>query len=274
VEGASISRRSGRAHALAAFVARDFAIARSYRLPFILDGFYGVLNLAVYFFISRTFRGLAHGDLDAPSYFAFAAVGIVVATVIDTASGAIAYKIRDEQLAGTLEALLTQPLTAAQLCLGPIAFPALFALVRASLYLAVAAVWMQLDVSKTNWLGAVIMMLLTAIALAAFGVLAGAIVLVLKRGEILANMTLFGMATLSGSVFPVGELPDWLRWISAILPLRYGLDGVRHALFGSGGWGRDALILAAFGLIAMPIAVLIFARALAFSRRLGTVAQY
>ena len=254
---------------------RDWRVTRSYRLPFILDAFYGVLNLAVYFFISRAFGGVEISDLQgAPSYFAFAAVGMVLATVVDTASDAIAYKIRDEQLSGTLEALLTQPLSAAQICLGAIAFPSLFALARACLYLSVAAAWMHLDVSHTSWLGVLLMMFLSGVALAAFGIVAAATVLVIKRGEVLASMTLFAMGILSGSVFPVAVLPGWLEAVSRVLPLRYALDGTRHALFGSGGWSRDALALAAFGLFAVPIAIWILGRALALSKKLGSVAQY
>ena len=258
-----------------AFARRDWRITRSYRLPFILDGFYGVLNLAVYFFISRTFHGVGLSHLEgAPSYFAFAAVGIVIATVVDTASDAIAYRIRDEQLSGTLELLLAQPLSVAQLCFGTILFSSFFAFARACLYLTVAAAWMGLDLSHTSWVGVPLMMLLSGLALAAFGVLAAAPVLVIKRGEVLASMTLFAMGILSGSVFPVGALPDWLEPISRIVPLRYALDGTRHALFGSGGWTGDALFLAAFGLVATPVAVWILGRALAISKRMGTIAQY
>jgi ABC-2 type transport system permease protein len=259
---------------LPAFVRRDFATARSYRLPFILDGFYGVLNLAVYFFISRTFGDVAAADLNAPSYFAFAAVGIVMGTIIDTASDSIVYRLREAQLTGTLEALLVQPLSVVQVCLGSISFPALFAITRASLYLAIAAVWMDLDLARTSWLGLVLMLFLTGAAITAFGILAGATLLILKRGEVLASMLLFGMTILSGSVFPVSVLPDWLQQVSRFLPLRYALDGTRDALFGRGSWGPDALVLGIFALLALPVAVWIFGRALAITRRQGTVAQY
>ena len=275
VELGSIFRASGQmAKATPAFVRRDFAITRSYRLPFILDGFYGVLNLAVYYFISETFEGVAHADLDAPSYFAFAAVGMIIGTIIDSASDSIVYRLREEQLVGTLEALLVQPLSVVQLCLGTISFPSVYAIARASLYLAIAGVWMDLDLASTNWLGLVLMLFLTGAAITTFGILAAALVLVLKRGEVLSSMLLFGMTILSGSVFPVSTLPGWLQWISVFLPLRYALDGTRDALFGRGGWGDDALVLAIFALVALPIAVSIFGRALAVSRRLGTVAQY
>jgi ABC-2 type transport system permease protein len=258
-----------------AIVGRDFDITRSYRLPFILDAFFGVLNLAVYFFISRTFEGVRSADLHgAPTYFAFAAVGIVLGLVVEAASEGIADRLRDEQLTGTLEALVTYPLTLAEICLGLVGFPFLFALARALLYLVVAGIWMDLDLSRTSWLGLVCVLIASGSALTALGILAGAIVLVLKRGIALVGMAVFGMTLLSGSVFPIAVLPDWLEPLGKILPLRFALDGVRAALFLGDGWATDAAVLVGFSALGIPVAVWIFGRALLFAERAGSLAQY
>ena len=260
---------------MAPFVRRDWLTLRSYRLAFVLDSFYGVLELAVFFFISRALGSEAFSDLDgAPSYFAFAAVGIIVGLVVESASDGLAHRIRDEQLTGTLELLLAQPLSAFQLCAGLAGFPFVFALVRASAYLAIAGLAMGLDVSRTDWLGLATMFVVAALALATIGVLAGAVVLVLKRGEVLVSVCLFAMTLLSGAVFPVSALPAPLEAIGSVLPLRFAFDGVREALFLGAGWGPDALALAAFALVGLPIAVMAFARALTITRNSGTVAQY
>jgi ABC-2 type transport system permease protein len=42
------------------------------------------------------------------------------------------------------------------------------------------------------------------------------------------------MFFLSGALFPLTTAPDWLRWISYINPLTYGVDILRWAAFG--GW--------------------------------------
>ena len=68
-------------------------------MAFVLDLFYGIINLLVFFYISQTFDDTASHDLDgAPSYFAFASIGIAITIVLQAASGGLAHRIREEQL--------------------------------------------------------------------------------------------------------------------------------------------------------------------------------
>jgi ABC-2 type transport system permease protein len=260
---------------VAAIVRRDFLITRSYRLPFVLDALYGLLELAVYFFISRTFHGFQAASLQgAPSYFAFAAVGIVVAVVVAAAASGLASRLREEQLTGTLEALAAQPVTTAEMCLGLAGFPLLFSVVRAAVYLSVASVWMDLDLSRVSWIGLILVLLATGTSLSVLGVVSGALVLVLKRGDVLANVLLFGTTLLCGSVFQISALPNWLEPIGKVLPLRFAFDGARAALFRGDGWGTDFVVLLVFSLAGLAVAIWIFDLALRRARRAGTLGQY
>ncbi len=259
----------------AAVVRRDYLITRSYRLPFVLDAFYGLLELAVYFFISRTLRGAVSADLGgAPNYFAFAAIGIAVSVVVAAAASGLARQLREEQLTGTLEVLVAHPLTTAETCLGLAGFPLLFAVGRAFVYLNVAAVWMDLDLSRISWPGLILILVVTGTSLSILGILSGAIVLVLKRGEILAGMLLVAMTVLCGSVFPISSLPGWLEPFGKVLPLRFAFDGVRAALFRGEGWETDFFVLLGFSVFGLAVAIAIFDRALRVSRRTGSLGQY
>lgn len=119
---------------------RDYRVLRSYRLAFAFDLVFGVVDLLVYYFVSRTFAGQTPANLHgAPSYFAFVAVGIVVTLVVTAASVEAAFRIRDEQLTGTMEVLGAQPLSPVQLAFGLAGFPFAFAAFRGGLYLGFAA---------------------------------------------------------------------------------------------------------------------------------------
>jgi ABC-2 type transport system permease protein len=260
---------------VAAIVRRDLVVTTSYRVPFVLDLLFGVLNLAIYFFISRTFQDFPSAQLHgAPSYFAFAAVGIAITMVIDAASTGLARRIREEQLTGTLEALLTQPITVSELSFGLAGFPFLFAMLRALFYLLVASVVLGVDFSQADWLGFVLVLVASGLAFAGLGVLSGAVMMVIKRGDVLVGIAVFGMGLASGAFFPVEVLPNWIQPIGEVVPTRFAFDGLRSAIFRGEGWRQDALILVLFGLVSLPLAVWTFEKALAYARRTGSVSQY
>jgi ABC-2 type transport system permease protein len=267
--------RFPRTAVVSAIARRDFLLLRSYRLAFALDTFFGVLELAAYFFISRTFGDVSSASLQgAPSYFAFAAVGLILGAVMYATSAAVASRLREEQLTGTLEALTTQPLSSLELCVGLVSFPFAFASLRASLYLIVASFWMHLDVSHTSWPGVAATLIGAAFALAPVGILAAALVLLVKRGLVVVGILVSTMGLLGGAVFPISVLPDWLEWAGRAMPVRFAFDGVRAALFTGHGWEHDAVALLAFGAALAPIALAAFALAFRHAKKAGTVSEY
>ena len=258
-----------------ALVRRDGLVVRSYRLGFVLEISYGVLDLALYFFISRTFEDLSSTDLgSAPTYFAFAAVGVIIGAVLDATSSSVGYRIREEQVTGTLEVLSTAPVTPLELSLGVVGFPFAFAALRAGFYLIIAAALMDLDVSNVSWPGLALVLVASGAALAPIGILAGATVLVFKRGHIIAGTIVYLMTILGGMVFPVSVLPDWIEPLASIVPLTYAFDGARDAFFAGGGWAYDVLVLTAWALILWPTAVFLLGRASAFARTAGSLSEY
>jgi len=264
-----------RGRVVLAMIKRDLLVTRSYRLAFVLDVVFGLLNLALFFFISRTFSSVHGANLHgAPTYFAFASVGIAITIVVDAASTGLANRIRGEQLTGTLEALLIQPVTVAEVSFGLAGFPFVFAMVRAFFYLVVAALWFHLDLGQTSWPGFVLTLLVSGVAFSALGVLLGAVVLVVKRGDVLVGMVIFAMGLLSGALFPVDVLPGWLEPIGKVMPTRFAFDGLRASMFVGSGWWTDVGVLAAYSILGIPAAIAVFGWALRVAQRQGTLGQY
>ena len=264
-----------RSRAIVALTRRDVQIYLSYRLMMTLDLWIGVLDVVVYYFISETFEGAASAPLgDAPTYFAFALVGIAVTVVIQAASLGIGAKVREEQLTGTLEALVAQPLNTTELAAGLCGLPFAISTARVAIYMVLGSIAFGLDLSNTDWLGFVAMLVATAVAMSTIGIATAAVVLVIKRGNAVAGLVIFGMSLVSGAFFPVSVLPGWLEAVGKIMPTRYAFDGFRSALFEGSGWGDDALLLAGFSAVALPAAVWLFGWGMLHARRTGTLAQY
>lgn len=86
-----------------------------------------------------------------------------------------------------------------------------------------------------TWLG--IYLGLGAALLMALGLILSGAVLNLARHAMFLSEGIAGVLyLLSGVVFPVSQLPPWLRPISLVLPTTYWLEGMRRALL-----GRDLL---------------------------------
>ena len=264
-----------RRQVVAAVVRREWLITRSYRFGLTFDLLFGIMNLLLYFYISRIIESGRAVDLQgARSYFEFAAVGVAFGVVFQAASGALARRVRDEQLTGTLEALVAQPIRAKEIALGLVGFPFLFAMVRVAFYLLVAVVLLGLDVSRADPVGFALVLIAAALALTGFGIALGAVVLVTKRAAALVALAAFATSFLCGAYFPLSVLPGWLQDVVELVPIRFAFEGARSALFRGEGWSDDVVVLVLFSGFAFPLSLWLFGRALALTQARGSISEY
>jgi ABC-2 type transport system permease protein len=269
------SRARTSAAPLVALVRRDYSIFSSYRFALGFDLLYGLIDLFIYFFIARTFKSASTADLGgAPTYFAFVTVGIVVTLVVGAASAQVGLRLREEQLTGTLETLVAQPIRSWQIALGVAGWPFAFALARGAFYLLIAATLLGVDVSRASWGGCVLVLLAAGLALFGLGIALGALVVAFKRGNNIVGFVSIALGFAGGAFFPLAVLPGWLEFIGKLLPTRFIFDGVRAALFTGTGWGVDALVLLGYSVIGLPLALWAFSRALEYAKGRGSLAEY
>jgi ABC-2 type transport system permease protein len=78
-------------------------------------------------------------------------------------------------------------------------------------------------------------------------------------------------------MFPTQSLPRPLELITRLVPLRYAIDGMRGALLEGQSplaMARTLAILAAFGLILLPLALFALSISLRRARQNGTLSYY
>jgi ABC-2 type transport system permease protein len=259
----------------AALARRDFEINRSYRVAFVLDLFWGAIDVLFYYYFSKIVGIAPAADLGgAPSYFAFALAGMAISVVILSATSTISSKVREEQLTGTLEFICANPVRSSEFALGTAAYPFLYASVRVTVYLVLGVAFLGLAAGDVNWAGVALIVPLSAFAMLGIGVLAAAATVVFKRGGSVVTVAVFGMTFISGALFPIELLPNWLQPIGQAMPTASALDGLREALYGGGGVWSEALILAGWAVILLPLSLWVFATAVNKARAQGALAQY
>lgn len=259
----------------AALTRRDFEINRSYRVAFVLDIFWGAIDVLFYYYFSKIVGIAPSADLGgAPSYFAFALAGMAISVVILSATSTISNRIREEQLTGTLEFVCGNPVRSWELALGTAAFPFLYAAARVVVYLVLGVTFLGLDAGEVNWPAVGFIVPLSALAMLGVGVLAAAATVVFKRGGSVVTVAVFGMTFISGALFPIALLPPWLQPIGQAMPTAAALDGLREALYGGGDVWSEALILAGWAVVLLPLSLWLFGLAVDKARAQGALAQY
>ena len=257
-----------------AFLRRDVRIARSYRAALVGQVIGSLLFLASFAVVAPVVRDDFAGEFGT-GYIPFAAVGIAVTGALLSALQAFADSVREAQLEGTLEAMLMAPARRQSVVASMGAYPVVAGLLGALLTLVVTAVAAgDFDVQPLT----LVLAAVTSLgAFGALGLLAGAAVLLVKRGNPLA--TLVGMvgALAGGAYAPVETFPRWLQLVADANPVTYALDAWRGALLegaAPGGIGQPLAVLVAVTAVVTPLAWWALGRAIDAARADGTLASY
>ncbi|MFK7804644.1 MAG: ABC transporter permease [Anaerolineae bacterium] len=263
---------------IAAFIRRDFLTQISYRSAFVLS-FVGIFFRGfTFFFIAKLVGPTAQPMLGefGGDYFAFVLLGIAFNSYFGLGLNGFAGSLRQAQTTGTLEAMLMSPTPVSRIIIGSAAWNYAFTTFRVLVYIGLGLA-LGMDLSQANWLPAIVCLLISIVSFAAIGIIAAGVIMVIKRGDPVTSLIGSVSSLFGGVYYPIELLPDWLKPISAVLPITYSLRTMRKTLLTGAGFAEiwpDLLILIGFAVVVFPIALWIFRQAVNRARIEGTLAQY
>jgi len=158
-----------------------------------------------------------------------------------------------ERTTGTLERLLATPLGRGELVLGYLAGFSFFALLQ-----AIVILLFTVFVLKVHYRGNLATIFIVEAVLVVGAVSLGLLVSAAARNELQAvqfvPIVLLPQVFLSGLLIPIDQLPDYLRPLSAVLPLTYANEALRSVMIKGFELAdplvlRDIGVLVAFGLV-------------------------
>jgi len=259
-----------------AFLKRDFLSEVSYRLSFVLQVFGLVMSVAAFYFVTKMVDPATEG-LDGIPPFEWMLMGIAFQAYFSTALYAFSARIRDEQVLGTLEAMLVSPAPTSFVVFASAAWDFTYGGIRIVLYLAIA--WLLFDYTLVwgGWLPLLLGVALTMLWSAGVGILSASFILYFKRGNPI-NMLLSGMSLFFGNVFfPSRQLPDWLEPVADWVPVTWSLRVVRGSLLkgeGLDALAPDLLRLAVLTAVLLPAGLALSRIAVRRAKREGSLVQY
>jgi len=259
-----------------AFVIRDFQLAVSYRLAFLLRLLTILIVVTIAYYISRIFVGKGNLFSDWRDPLAAWITGLAVLNYFMTNFSSLANAIRTEQMQGTLESVLMTPISVPGLIVASSTLDFIEATLYSSLYLVFGSIFFGVTY-EGSYLLAFMILILTTMVFASLGILSASFAMVFKRGDPIAVLLGTSTAVFSGVFFPPQLLPEFMQNISKILPATYGLEAIRGVLIEDNGLSEargPILTLLMFLAVLLPISLWVFSRAVRRAKREGSLIQY
>jgi ABC-2 type transport system permease protein len=240
---------------LRATFVRDFWMATSYRLGFLLSLGGSLIGIVGVFFLSEAVGLQATGSIAeyGDSYFGFAVIGVAISGLLALGLGGIAARVREAQMMGTLELMVLSPNRLGTLILGSSLWGHAQEAVALTLYLILAVV-LGMEVTGADVPVALASLVLSVLAFNALGMVAASVVIVVKQGNPVSFV--IGMASVlaAGVLYPTSVLPGWIQAIGQLLPLTHSLELIRRSVLN--GEGLDTLWGPFFALLGLTVVLL------------------
>jgi ABC-2 type transport system permease protein len=261
---------------LQAFLKRDWFLALSYRLPFIVDLFQSVLSVTFLFFLARVVghKIATSSGLQVP-YFGFAVIGTLMIGILTVSLASFSKRIRIDQMTGTLEVLFSMPVRPWLVVMASATYQVVYALITSGITLALAF-WfgMRFHVTAMSAVVAVVDFIAALVVFGCLGMGLAAFVMVFKRGETVTALLVGALGLVGGVLYPVSSLSTPLRHLADVIPFTWALNAMRDALLGGHADYYQLTKVGVAALVLCPLSLWVFNVALNHAKKLGAVGQY
>jgi ABC-2 type transport system permease protein len=198
------------------------------------------------------------------NYFNFLAPGLMVMIGMMAVMIGIPEAISKEKEMGTFDGMLSAPINHLSVLLGKTVALSLRGLIQVIFVLIFAVLLFGVTI-QGNLLLAFLMVVLGIFSFIGIGIMAVSMAGSQGTGTVIMNLIMFPMMFLSGIFFPVSQMPWFMQTISNIIPLTYAADAMRKIMLLNANVAdvsTDIIILVAFGVITMLIALPLFSKSM------------
>jgi len=208
-----------------------------------------------------TFKGIVPGE---PNYFQFVAPGIIAMVVMMSLMTGLPHAISYEKDMGTLDGMLVAPTSRWSIIFGKVLAQTTRGLIQGIIILIMAIVLFGVVIQGSILL-VFFLILLTVFSFVGLGILITSFSEREETATMVMMTLMFPMMFLSGVFFPIQQMPWYMQNLANFLPLTYAANAMRKVMVLGADVGTissEILILAAFGIVLLVIAVPLFKRAM------------
>jgi ABC-2 type transport system permease protein len=204
-------------------------------------------------------EGVVSGN---PSYFNFIAPGIMAMTVMMSVMTGLPVAISKEKEDGTMDGMMVAPIDRLSVILGKALGQTARGLLQGFIIMGLA-VGLFAVIIHGSILLVVGLLLLGVFSFVGLGIVLTSFAKDQETAQMMMMTLMFPMMFLSGVMFPISQMPWYMQDISKFLPLTYASDALRKVMVLGAGIpdiSTDLIILIAFGVVMIAIAVPLFQR--------------
>ncbi|MFQ5887816.1 MAG: ABC transporter permease [Candidatus Hydrothermarchaeales archaeon] len=195
------------------------------------------------------------GKTSSGDYGVFLFPGIIGMVILITSLRSGVSIIRDIDF-GFLRVLVVSPASTLILILGKTLGDSTVAMSQGVMILLLSFI-VDIPLHLDTLILSVPTMLLISAGLVALGLIIASFMRSFEGFNIIMSLLFMPMFFLSGALFPIEILPGWLKQLTYINPLTYGVDALRHIILGTSVFPllTDMVILICFDVLMVLIAV-------------------
>lgn len=261
-----------------AMLRASWLTAVSYRV----NTFFSIVGLLVgiipTFFITKALQGTMGNAIrgEGGNYFAFIIIGLVSITFVAQSLNSLPGAVGGAVSSGTLDTLLSAPVSPVTVFAGLTAYGYAWTLVRALITVAAGAA-LGAHVAVARVPAAMLILVLIVLAYVPFGMMSAAMVVAFRTPTPLNQGVLLASTLLGGVYYPTHVIPSWIQNLAGFVPLTYGLRALRRVILEGMplmSVAADVGTLLAFIVVLSAIGLWMLLWAFRYARRAGTMSQY
>jgi len=193
------------------------------------------------------------------NYIEFLTPGIIGMSILFTAVFSGIELIWDKQF-GFVKETFVAPVPRYQIILGRILGGATVSSFHGFLVFLISLLFGFKITNFFSWIIGFIFMFLIAFVFTSLGTAIASALDDIQGFQLIMNFLVMPTFLFSGAIFPLSNLPEFLKFITQFNPLAYGVDGLRWALISNSHFGGmfDLFVLSSVSLLFVGIATYIF----------------
>jgi ABC-2 type transport system permease protein len=204
--------------------------------------------------------GFAFVKLGNVNYQSFLFPGIVAMSLVAISISSGISVVWDREF-GFLKEILVAPVSRTSIFIGKALGGCTTALIQGIIILSLSFL-INIPITIYSFLMSILVMFITSLGIVSLGLIIASLVETFESFGVIMNFLIFPLIFLSGGLFPLSEAPEWLKIVSYLDPLTYGVESLRDIIIGVSfiPFSVSFMVISFFSLIAILIGGIAFNR--------------